>query len=33
VSDPEALPAALDRAFDKVRSGTPALLNVISRTR
>jgi acetolactate synthase-1/2/3 large subunit len=33
VSDPEKLPAALDRAFDKVRSGTPALLNVISRTR
>jgi acetolactate synthase-1/2/3 large subunit len=33
VSDPEKLPAALDRAFDKVRSGTPALLNVMSRTR
>ncbi len=33
VSDPQKLPAALDRAFDKVRSGTPALLNVISRTR
>lgn len=30
VEDPAELPAALKRALDKVRSGTPALLNVIT---
>ena len=29
----EALPAALKRAFDAVRSGTPALVNVITQGR
>lgn len=33
VEDPEAVPAALARAFAKVRSGTPALLNVITQGR
>lgn len=30
VEDPAELPAALRRAFEKLRSGTPALLNVIT---
>ncbi len=30
VEDPAELPAALDRALEKVRGGTPALLNVIT---
>ena len=33
VSDAEALPAALARAFAKVRAGVPALLNVITQGR
>lgn len=33
VEDPEEVPAALARAFEKVRSGTPALLNVITQGR
>ncbi|MFA5901924.1 MAG: thiamine pyrophosphate-requiring protein [Hyphomicrobium sp.] len=33
VEDPEDVPAALARAFEKVRSGTPALLNVITQGR
>lgn len=33
VEDPEQVPAALARALEKVRSGTPALLNVITQGR
>jgi acetolactate synthase I/II/III large subunit len=33
VTEPGALPAALKRAFDAVRSGTPALVNVITQGR
>jgi len=33
VVEPGELPVALKRAFDAVRSGTPALLNVITQGR